>query len=468
MTFWDKQGFRIPHTYALIFYVIIAMAILTWVIPAGKYDLVTVAGTNRTIVDPSSYHFIAQTPVSLPGIMQAIPTGFNEAGWIIFMVLIIGGAFGMINGTGAVFSGIGAMVKSLAGREKLIIPITMALFSFCGAAFAMAESTLVFIPMGVLIAKKLHYDAATGMAMIAVGAWSGFAGGAMNAFTVGVAQTICGLPLFSGMAFRIVAQIIFLTFGIWWVASYALKVQKDPTKSILYGFENQNRDIQEDENANSEFTPRHKMVMAIVLAGFITLVYGVSHGWSSGTDLPAIFLTMGLLSGIVAGCSAGKIADDFIDGARSVIYGALVIGLSRAIVVVMGSGNIIDTIIFYSSEVLKIFPTYVSVVGMFVIQSTIHFFISSGSGHAALTIPIMAPLGDVLGIPRQVTVLCYQYGDAFSNILYPTCGVLMAQLSMANIPYERWVKWMWPLFLIWSAIGAVLCSVATYIHLGPF
>ncbi|NLY36543.1 MAG: putative basic amino acid antiporter YfcC [Tissierellia bacterium] len=457
--------FKIPHTYVLIFVLALLTALATYIIPAGQYQRVEDPASGRVIVDAGSFEYIDRTPVTPFGVMRAIPQGMSEAASIIFLIFIVGGAFGIINGTGAIVAGLGNILVKWGGNAKIIIPLVMIVFSLGGATFGMAESTLIFIPMAIVIAKGMGLDSIVAMAMVYVGANIGFAGGAMNPWTVGVAQTIAGLPLFSGMGFRIIGQIVFLIASIWYVLAYSKKIKADPTKSPLYSLEDHGN---VDTQVLPEFTTRHKLVLLVILAGFGFIIWGTLKGKSTTTDLTAIFLTMGIISGFVGGSNADRIASDFVDGAKSLTFGALIVGLARAISVILVSGNIIDTVIFHSASVLSAFPPAISAIGMFWLQTFINFFINSGSGQAATTMPLMAPIGDLVGISRQTVVLAFQYGDGFSNSLFPTAGAMMAGLALAKIPYEKWFKWLLPLMGVWMVIGSVLIAISVLINYGPF
>ena len=456
-----KKKPSMPHTYVLILLIIFVVTVLTYVVPAGKYERYTPEGASTVMVDPSTYEQVEQTPVGPFQMVQAIPKGMTEVAWIIFLVYIIGGAFEIINTTGAIEASIGALIKKLAGKGKILIPILMAAFSFAGATIGMAESTLIFIPIGISLARALGYDAIVGMAMVNIGAVIGFAGGAMNMFTVGVAQGIAGLPLFSGMEFRIIGQILFLIAAVVYIMRYAEKVARDPSRSLVFDLEEEHRHTVREDKEMLAFSGRRKAVMIVMALGFAILVYGIATGWSTGTQISSLFLVMGVVAGFVGGMGPNQIAETFIKGAKAMTYGALVIGISRAILVIMTEGQIIDTILYGAGKALGGFPPYVAAALMLLVQLGINFIINSGSGQAATTMPIMAPLSDVVNVPRQTAVLAYQYGDGFSNSLFPTSGVLMASLSIANIPYERWLKWVLPLMCLLYGIATMLMIVST-------
>ncbi|QSQ08177.1 hypothetical protein H0A61_00497 [Koleobacter methoxysyntrophicus] len=459
--------FKVPHTYVIIFTVVIVAALCTYIIPAGVYEKVKDPNTGRMVVDPDSFKYVEQTPVKLFDIFKAVPNGMKAAASIIFFIFIVGGAFGMIQGTGAVEAGIGKAVLGLQGKEKFLIPATMFIFSLGGATFGMAEETLVFIPIGVALARALGFDAITGTAMITMGAAAGFCGGFMNPFTVGVAQGIAQLPLFSGIGLRIAAYVVFLVIAMWYVYNYSMKVKRDPEKSYVADLEKENKESLKLDKI-PEFNTRHKLAFLCIAVGFGFIIYGVFKlGWYI-TEIAALFLAMGIVAGLVGGSDVNKIARDFVEGAKSLTFGALVVGFARAILVVMEQGQIIDTVIHGLAAAISALPAAVSVLGMYVVQIIINFFIPSGSGQAATTMPIMAPLADLVGITRQTAVLAYQYGDGFTNSIIPTSAVLMGYLSIAKIPYERWVRWVAPLMAYWILAGAVFLMISVFINYGPF
>ena len=462
-----KPAVKMPHTFVLISIIIIVMSILTYVIPAGVYERYRDERTGRTLVAPGTFQYVEPTPVRPFDVVKAIPAGMEEVAWIAFLILIIGGSFGIINSTGAIEAGINHTIVSLKDNDLFIIPVAMTLFSIGGATIGMSESTLMFVPIGVSLAKGLGYDRITGMAIVNIGAVIGFAGGALNIFTVGVAQGIADLPLFSGLGFRVIGHIILLSIAVAYVMSYSRKIKKDPTLSLVY--EEEMSEAQEERQEKIEkMTTTHKLVLLIMVLGFSSIVYGIISGWSTSRELSSVFLIMGVTSGFLARKSPNAIAVSFLEGAKAVVFGALVVGLSRAILVVMTQGQIIDTIIHTSSSKLSMFPVAVSAVMMFFLQVVINFIVNSGSGQAATTMPIMIPLADGLGITRQTAVVAFQYGDGLSNAMYPTSGTFMAAISIAKIPYDKWLRWVTPLMLMLHAAAAALVMIAAVIELGPF
>ncbi|MBS4538130.1 YfcC family protein [Clostridium sp. D2Q-11] len=458
---------RLPHTYALLFFIIILATVLTYVVPAGEFDRAEDADTGRIFVVPNSFHEVENEPVSPFGLFKAIPKGMEKAGYIIFFVLMIGGSFGILQATGAIDAGIGKTVVLMKGKEKLVIPVIMFIFSLAGAMLGSAEEMLPFYPIVIALSLALGFDTLTGTAMVLLGAGAGFAGAFLNPFTIGIAQGIAGLPLFSGIWFRLIVYVTILGVTIIYVYRYAGKVQKDPTISPTY-----EKDKIKHENLDlanlPDFTTRHKIVVAILVIGMAILAFGVVQLGFYITELTATFLIIGLLAGIAGGLGVNRIAEEFVKGAQELVYGALVIGLATSIMVVLEDGRILDTIINGMASVVQGLPPTISGIGMFVVQSLTNLFVPSGSGQAAVSMPIMAPMADVVGITRQTAVLAFQFGDGFSNVISPTSGYFMAAIAIGGISWEKWAKWMWPLFLIWTILGAAFVALSVIINYGPF
>jgi len=463
-----EKKFKVPHTYVLLFMVILVMAVLTYIVPAGEFDRVKDAVTGRTIVDPVSFHSVDQNPTQVFDLFKSIPKGMKAASTIIFFIFIVGGSFQIITGTGAIEATIGKIALNLKGKEKMMIPIFVLMFSIAGGTIGMAEEAIVFVPIGIALSRALGYDAITGTAMITLGAACGFSSGFMNPFTVGVAQGIAELPLFSGIGMRMVILVVMLVVTTLYIMKYAEKVKNNPELSIVRELEIQEKSQVIDLNAIPSFESQHYLVMTTLLVGFGMIIFGVFKlGWYI-TEIGAAFLAMGIIGGLLGKLGPSKVAEEFVTGAKAIVFGALVVGVARAILVVMQDGMIIDSIISGLAAVIQTLPKALSVLGMYFTQVVINFFIPSGSGQAATTMPIMTPLADIVGITRQTAVMAYQFGDGFTNSIIPTSGALMGVLSIAKIPYEKWVKFLWPLMLIWVAVGAIFLLVANATSYGPF
>ncbi len=462
-----KKTLKIPHTYALLFFVIIIVAILTYVVPAGEFNRTEDSATGRIFVVSDSYHDVESNPLTFFEVFKAIPKGMEQSGYIIFFVLMIGGSFGILQATGAIESGIVEVVNRMKGREKAVIPIVMFIFSLAGAILGSAEELLPFYPIVISLALALGFDTLTGTAMVLLGAGAGFAGAFLNPFTIGIAQGIAGLPLFSGIGYRLLAYLIILSMSIIYVYRYANKIQKTPELSVTYE-EDRIKHKEFILKENVEFTTRHKLVMTVLVVGLALLAFGVVKLGFYITELTSMFLIIGILAGIVGGLAIDRIAEEFVNGAKELVYGALVIGLATSIMVVMQEGRIMDTIIYSLANLVQGLPPSLSGVAMFIVQSMINFVIPSGSGQAAASMPIMAPMADLVGITRQTAVLAFQFGDGFSNVINPTSGYFMAALAIGGIRWEKYAKWMLPLFILWSIMGAVLVFISVLIGYGPF
>ncbi|MGB4438617.1 MAG: YfcC family protein, partial [Sedimentibacter sp.] len=448
-----KKG-KVPHTYVILFAMIIVIAILTYVIPAGQYQKIESA-SGRMIVDPNSFASVEANPAKFFDVLKAFPKGLAAAQSIVFFIFIVGGSFNVVNQTGAIEAGIGKVALGLKGKEKLLIPIIVFVFSLGGATIGMAEEAIVFVPIGVALARALGYDAITGMAMVSLGAAAGFTAGFMNPFTVGVAQGIAELPMFSGIGMRLVIWVCTLALVIGYIYRYANKVKADPSKSIVYELEQQEKDMTIDLSAIRKMTKKDSIVLLIFAVGMGILIFGVfKFGWYI-TEIAAIFLAIGIFSGIASGMPVDDVAKHFITGAKDMTMGALVVGLARGILVIMEGSLIIDTIVFGLASVISTLPKSISAVGMLLVQSFLNLIIPSGSGLAATTMPIMAPLSDVIGVTRQTAVLAYQFGDGITNSIVPTSGFLMANLTIAKIKYEEWVKFVAPLMILWTLLGCI-------------
>jgi len=459
--------FKVPHVYALLFIVIIGAAILTYIIPAGEYDRFVDEETGRTLVDPESFRFVDPEPVGFLDIFEAVQLGMIDAANIVFFIFIVGGAFGIIAATGAIDAGLGAAVRKLSKKDKILLIAIIVLFSIGGGTFGMAEETLVFIPIGVMLAKRLGYDAMVGLAVVSLGARVGFGSGLLNPFNVGVAHEIAELPMFSGLQFRLFWYAIFLLVTIVFIMRYAARVKADPTRSALAGLED-NDEYEVDESTIPDFTKIHALVLTAVVIGFAVLIYGVfALGWYIN-EIAAIFLAIGVIAGLIGRLGINGTARSFVKGARDITYGALIVGLARGILVVLEQGLIIDTIIYAGGTWLAVFPAVLAANGMLVFHTLLNILIPSGSGQAAATMPIMTPISDIAGITRQTAVLAYHYGDTITNLISPTVGTLMASLAIANVPFARYAKWVFPLVLWWLVVGIASVTTATLIGFGPF
>ena len=461
-----KKRFKFPHPVVIMFTLVLILAILSWFIPAGQYTMVEDPVSGRMVVDPDSYTVVESNPIGFFEFFQAFPQGMVDAAEITFFIMITAAAFNVITATGAVNAGIARVSYAFRNQAKLMIPAILTVFSVGGVTFGMAEEVIVFVPIGIALAIALGFDAMVGTAVVVMGAACGFCAGVMNPFTVGVAQSIAELPTFSGWELRLVVLIAMLVVTSAYLMRYANRIKKDPTKSVLYG-EKVVRNQDELSNV-PKMSLRQIIILFVVLAGFLLLIYGVvTWGWYI-SELAALFLAMGVISGLIYGFTPTEVCTYFMQGVTDIATGAIMCGIARAILTVMEVSMIKDTVIHALAGAIAVLPRSVAVVGMYIVQLLVDFLIPSGSGQAAATMPIMTPIADVLGINRQVTVLCFQFGDGFNNNISPISGTLMATLSIAKISYDKWCKFMLPLVGMWIAMGAVFVVVANAINYGPF
>lgn len=457
-----KSKIKVPHTFVILFFLIVLATIGTYIVPAGVYDRIVDPGTGRSIVDPATYHIVPQTPVGIFDMFINVYKGLIDAADIIFFILISYACFYLIIVSGALYAAIGALLRNTKGKEGFVIPLFIYLFATCSTLFGMFEEAFGFVPIFVGLAIAMGYDALVGMSVVAMGCGLGFAAAFMNPFTVGLAQKLSELPLFSGMGLRIVSWFVFVTMGVMWTMHYANKIKKDPNKSLMAGVDMGALAFDHDELLKAKFTGKNKLTVLILFVAMCFLIWGVlKKGWYFD-ELCGLFLITGFACGAANGYGPSRIAEIYIEAWKDIIFGATVCGISRGVLVVMRQGNIIDTVICGLAAPLSSLPKWVAAEGMLFVQTLINFFIPSGSGQAATTMPIMAPLSDILGIQRQVAVLAYQYGDGFSNILWPTT-VLPIICGLAKVPIERWWKYFVPFFGLLFAVQMVFIFVAVAI-----
>ena len=457
----QKKKWKTPHTFVILVAIIIIAAIATYLIPAGEFTRFKDAATGKTLVEAGSYHRIASNPLNPLLIPSAIYTGIVKSASTITFMLIIGGAFEVITSTGALTALCKKLSKTFSKHKYAVIPVFLTLFSIFGFTMGMSSEVMIFVPIGITLALFLGLDKVTGTAMIALGAAVGFTAGILNPFNVGVAQDIAELQLFSGMAYRIVILVILLAATSAYIIIYAKKVAANPEKSVIYG-------IQEDteytfEDVSDSISKSQIAVLVIMAAGFGILIYGLSKkGWYF-EEMSGLFIFMGIACGLVSGYGPSRIAKEFGNGAKGIVVGCLIIGIARTVEVILSDAKILDTIVYGIVNIVNVMPGSIKAVGMFICQSLINCVIVSGTGQAAVTMPLMVPVSDLVGISRQTAVLAFQLGDGFSNSVLPMSSSLMGYLAVSKIPYSKWLKFMMPLFLIWTALGCLFMLVALII-----
>lgn len=462
-----KKKFVFPNTYVIIIMMMIVAVLLTWIIPSGEFERVKDEVSKQSIIIPGTFKYIENNPISLFKIPVYIMKGLAKASDIVFLVIIVGGAFNIIIETGMFQSFAGRLTKVFSNKEVLIIPAFSTIFAL--ACTTMGVNTFIgFAPIAVIIARSIGYDAIVGVSMVALGGAIGFSTGTFNPFTTGVAQSLAGLPIFSGLGYRFICLVAFLIVTNIYIIWYAKKVKANPESSVVYEMEQENKKIEVSEKQHDKIEGKHYLVLLIVIACFVLLVYG-SQNWKwKLQENAAMFIWMGVLSGFAYGFGPSKIAEEFTKGARKLVYGALMIGMANGISLILADGKILDTTVQYLGGLLVALPSYLQAAGMFLMQLLINGLITSGSGQAAATMPIMLPVADIIGMTKQTTVLAFNFGDGLSNYILPTSSALMGFIAMVGISYSNWMKFMWRLFLIWIVVGAVLVIIANSINYGPF
>jgi uncharacterized ion transporter superfamily protein YfcC len=451
---------RIPDVFVIVFALIVLAAAATWVLPGGSYERreEKVGDTVRMVAVPGSFTAQPSHP-QIAEIFTAPINGFLKMAPIIILILIVGGSFYILNETGAIAAGIHRLVRILKGREFLVIPIVMTFFSFFGSAFGMCEEAMPFVLIFVPLALALGYDSIVGVSLSFLAAGVGFAAAFINPFTLQIAQGIAGVPLLTGMGYRALIWVVATGLTIVWVMIYAARVKADPTRSPMYELDRERREeIAKSQQEHATFTLRHGLCLLILAAGVTGMIVGVTVFKWYIVEMGGLFFGMGVLSGIAAGQHPDQIARSFIAGVKDIAGAALIVGFAGGIIVILEAGNVMDTVLHGLASVTGNLPKLLAAHAMYAVQMLVNFFIPSGSTKAALTMPIMAPLADLSGITRQTSVLAYQFGDGFTNMIVPTSGVTMGTLAMARIPFERWARWQWPMqvaFIVFSLIALV-------------
>ena len=532
---------KVPHTFVIVFAIIVIAAVLTWIIPPGKYVEEQVGG--ETVM---KFYYADQLPDAQSAefhpepqtwqVFSAFYKGFVKQANIIVFILIIGGAFWIMNKSRAIDMGILSFLKFTKRLERsalmrkigvnnIVIILVMLLFSLFGSVFGMSEETIAFTLIIIPLAVSMGYDSIVGLCMVYVAAHIGFSGAMLNPFTIGIAQGIADIPLFTGIGYRAVCWAILTVVGIVFVLLYARKVKKNPQSSIMYEDDAYWRKMAEvPEEEMERHTPRkawfvfvfltavlitfsilypqttlkignsettlpllpigtavfvllsivtlrktvHYFVLTLLFATVYFLVIGVlGYEWYI-MEIASLFLVLGIASGLAVDKTASDIAKLFLEGMGDILSAAVIVGLAGGIVIILQDGGIIDTILYGLSRSMSDMGKIASAEIMYGIQTLINIVIPSGSAKAAITMPIMAQFADLINISRQTTVLAFQFGDGFTNMLTPTSGVLIGCLGIARIPYATWLRWAWKFILFLIVIGFLLLLPTIYISLPGF
>ena len=538
----SKKRREFPNTYVIIFAIIILCAIATWFVPGGEYVKSQVEVTDAisgdvVLQEVVDYQQVDSNPQTWQ-IFSALFNGFSKQAGIIIFILIIGGAFWIINGLKAIDAGSFSFLKftkklernrllKRVGVNNIVMILIMLLFSTFGAVFGMSEETIAFVVILVPLAISMGYDSIVGVMLVYVAAHVGFAGAPLNPFTVGIAQSLAGLPMFSGIEYRTICWLILTVIMMAFVLIYAAKVKKDPTKSIVYNEDSYWREkVTSTDNSvqyyhnkaswfsfgviaiaillftiyysdkcvitlgSNSYTPVwlmpavallfvvfsiaslrksvHFYILNLLVFTIIYLIIGVLGFKWYITEISALFLALAISSAVAGGYSPNKVANEFLNGAKDILSAAVVVGLAAGIVEILRDGKVIDTILYSMASALDGNSSSVAVGAMYMIQTLINIVIPSASAKAAITIPIMAPFSDLIEVSRQTTVLAFQFGDGFTNMITPTSGVLIAVLAMARIPYAKWFKFIWKFILALIILGMLLLLPTIYMNLAGF
>lgn len=450
------------NTLVMILAVVVAVAVATWIVPGGEYQREVKDG--RTVLVPGSYMPVESQQQGIGAVLVAPVKGFVQAAQIIAFLFVIGGAFSIVQQTGAITVSIQRLAVTVAQNERLrwwFIPVTMTMFSVGGSIFGMCEETLPFVVIFIPLAMSLGYDSLVGLAIPFLGAAAGFAGSTFNPFTIGIAQSIAEIPMYSGLGFRVVIWVISTVSMIVFVMRYGNRIRRNPALSPVHDIDRQRERLRPIADSPAHvMSHRHKLVLATFAAAIIVLVLGILvFGWYIN-EIGGLFLALGIVSGLVGGLTLTEMTDAFKDGAKDMVGVALIIGCARAILVVAQDGKVLDAMLYSLASGITHFHPIVAAQLMFVTQGIINFFVHSGSGQAALTMPAMAPLADIVGLTRQTAVLAFQFGEGWINPILPTSGVTMGVLGLAGIPWDRWFRWMLPAQLYFFVLALLLLAVA--------
>lgn len=467
----QKKKIELPHVYTIAFALIILFAILTWIIPSGQFERTTVdtAAGTREVAVAGSYQEVEKVDADgndlrqgLDAVLMAPTRGIQNAADVVAFVLLIGGTFAIITKTNAINAGMNTVIRKLKNKDILIIPIVMTLLSLGGTSFGMSEEALPFYAIFMPIMMGLGYDSMTAFMICFLGPQIGYCASTVNPFNVLIAQGVAGIEGNPQLWFRMIQWVIFTVVGIVFVMMYARRVKKNPTSSITYHDDIAKRkEFAVVENSDDmPFTLRQKLVLVVFIGGLGIIVWGLlTKGWYMD-EISMVFLGIGLLAGILGGLSEKEMANAFVEGLADFAYAAVIIGIARGILVVAESGMIIDTILNTLATALAGVPTVVFTSMMYVVQSILTILIPSSSGLAALTIPVMAPLTELMGVNPEASVTCLQYANQVMNTISPTAGMTVAGLAVCKISFPQWWKTSWKFVLLLTVLGLAFTAIS--------
>lgn len=460
---------KMPHIFVILFSLIVLAAILTWVVPAGSFDRQPIEGTYAQGIIPGTYHAVEQKPAGVMAVFKSIIQGMNASSGIIFMILIASGSFAVITSTGALESGLGVMLNKInRAKTPPVFVIWAVTFLFSGFGIMVGpEIQIPFTIVSVAIALGLGYDLIVGLAMIMGGGYVGFAAAPVNPSTIGTAQIIGGLPYYSGIQLRWVFWFVSTVVTCIMITLYARRIKKDPKKSLAYGIDTSGLGFSREFD-QYKLTKRQGFVLLVFAFLFFCFVVGPTElGWYL-EEISACLIIAALASGYINGNKINDIIAVFIKGASGMILPAFTVGMGRSIQIVLDNGQVLDTIVNGISQPLSHMGVYGAGVFLALMHTAINFFIPSGSGQAATMMPIMFPVGDMIGLTRQCSVLAFQIGDGFSNLIVPTSGALIAMCGLARVPFDQWFRFAVKLVAVLTVIGIGFLMFAISINWGPF
>ena len=466
------RTFKFPSAYTILFVLIALVAGLSWIIPAGQYDMAMNAGLGKEVPVSGTYHAVTGNPQGLVDIFLAPIDGLynhttGQAGAIdvALFILIIGGFLGIVTKTGAIDAGIERVTVRLKGKEEWMIPILMALFAAGGTIYGMAEESLPFYTLLVPVMMAARFDPLVAAATVLLGAGIGTLGSTINPFATVIAANAAGIPFTSGIGLRVAILIVGWLICVIWVMRYARKVRRDPSLSVVADQWDSNRAhfLGNRSDELLPFTGVRKIILLIFALAFVVMIYGVSvQGWWMG-EISGVFLAAAILVGLIARMSEEELTSTFIDGARDLLGVALIIGIARGIVVIMDNGMITHTILHSAEGIVSGLSNVIFINVMFLLEVVLSFLVPSSSGLAVMTMPIMAPLADFAHIGRELVVTAYQSASGLVNLVTPTSAVVMGGLAIARVPYVRWLKWVAPLLGILLVLLMLALSLGSLI-----
>ncbi|NBI67911.1 YfcC family protein [Pseudoflavonifractor sp. 60] len=457
----EKKQFKIPYTYTVLFIMMILAAIMTWIIPAGEYDTEKVGNVTRVIA--GTYHAVAATPQGPWAMLMAVVQGCYQAAKLMFMVMFCGAAMEVLQQSGAISAAFGKVSSNKRVNGKILIMMVFIFVSIGAAAGVFVNSTLAMIPVGVLIAQSLGYDAFTGFLMVGMASYCGTSVGWATPHTIGIAQTIAELPMFSGFGVRVLLHIINFLITYYFIARYINLIEKDPTRSLNYevGMErSEYMGIKSNfgNGTESGMTWQHTVSMLALVVAIIAVMIGtIKFGWGQD-EMSTTFFVLALFVGLISGMGLDGTFKAFISGCAKMASAAFIVGFANGISIILTNGNILNTIVNWLSIPMSKMSAVMAANFMFVVNTIINFFIPSGSGQATAVMPLMVPIADLCGITRQVAVQAFQFGDGFSNALYPV-GSTLAALSAGKTEYSRYVKWAIPMLLCQAVLSIVTLTI---------